>query len=69
MSSPRACSGDMYDSVPSVCPISVACCASRVSPVSMSAVAGDSPSFARPKSTIFTWPRSVTKMFADLMSR
>ncbi len=27
------------------------------------------PSFARPKSTIFTCPRSVMKMFAVLMSR
>ncbi len=54
-SSPRACSGDIYATVPTVEPVfvSFAC----------------SASFASPKSSIFTTPSFVMMMFAGLMSR
>ncbi len=63
--SPRACSGDMYATVPSVDPGRVRCAA-----VASSEPAASSPNtFARPKSRSFASPRSVTNTFAGFRSR
>ncbi len=58
---PRSCSGDMYGAVPVMMP---------VLDLSMSVEASTRPSnFARPKSSTFTVPRTVSMMFIGLMSR
>jgi hypothetical protein len=66
----RACSGDMYATVPSVLPGLVRCSGEtpKSSVTEISADAAVSV-FANPKSSIFTTPRLVMKMFAGLMSR
>ena len=64
---PSACSGDMYPSVPRTIPASVLCPVAWV--VSASVKSGTSLSLARPKSSTFTMPVSVTMMFVGLMSR
>ena len=68
-SSPRACSGDMYDTVPMVVPGEVT--SSRQVRVAIAPAADPArrPVLASPKSSSFASPRSVTKMFAGLMSR
>ena len=66
----RTCSGDIYDTVPSVLPGSVNSAArERVTSSAASAAAAPDVAFASPKSRIFGWPRVVRKMFAGLMSR
>ena len=55
---PRACSGGMYDGVPSEDPV----CVAPTSPAR-------SARRAMPKSSTFTTPSAVTRMFAGLMSR
>jgi len=70
--SPRACSGDMYDTVPIVVPGDVTSSTrdtvrSSSPPPPAPAVAAER--LARPKSSSFASPCSVTKMFAGLMSR
>ena len=63
----RACSGDIYATVPTVEPGLVKCASVRVA--SFSPLALDVVTLARPKSRILAWPRLVTKMLAGLMSR
>ena len=68
-SSPRACSGDMYATVPSVVPGLVSTSARpSASAVSVIPTLADA-AFARPKSRNFTRWRGCTKMFAGLISR
>ena len=55
ISAPRACSGAMYASLPLRMPVSVS--------VTLTAA------FAMPKSTSFTVPSKVTRMFCGLTSR
>ena len=64
----RTCSGDMYETVPTVVPASVS--SASVVRVACSApiAAGAGGVLASPKSRIFG-PRAVRKMFAGLMSR
>ena len=63
------CSGDMYDTVPTVLPGSVnSASAERVGSCEAPTAADPDIAFASPKSSIFG-PRSVRKMFAGLMSR
>jgi hypothetical protein len=69
-SNPRACSGDMYGTVPTAAP-GVVSCSSVGRPVFASARAGlgGGAAFARPKCRILACPRAVIKMFAGLLSR
>ena len=73
--SARACSGDMYASVPSATPGVVrefsggTVCASANGSDAPAALPSSKASLARPKSRIFVWLRCVTKMLAGLMSR
>ena len=64
---PSACSGDMYATVPTILPSSVA--GRIVSVASSSLPEVGSVSFARPKSRTFTSPCSFTMMFPGLRSR
>jgi hypothetical protein len=68
----RACSGDIYATVPSVEPGLVRCCSSVV-PVFAEAIwleeMAAGATLASPKSNILACPRLVTKMLAGLMSR
>ena len=73
---PRACSGDMYATVPTAVPGLVRC-SSGTSVVSVEAAEldpgvtdfGGAASFAKPKSRFFPCPRLVTNRFADLICR
>ena len=68
----RACSGDMYGTVPKVLPGLVSWLLSTPSVARGSALTVAlfaALTFARPKSRILGWPRSVTKLLAGLMSR
>ena len=60
----RACSGDMYCTVPSRTPAAV-----RAIPGSEVTLETAGVSFARPKSRIFTRPSLVTMRFSGLRSR
>ena len=68
---PRVCSGDMYATVPTAMPGLVRLAPSKVTPPDSvrPSLPGTAMIFARPKSRIFVWPRSVRKIFAGLMSR
>src|ERR1051325_7621846 len=71
-SPPRACSGDIYMIVPIAEPGEVNALVSALVSSNENEVLSPSCSFstfASPKSRIFTWPRSVMKIFAGLMSR
>ena len=69
-SSPRACSGDMYATVPRQGPDwSAARPQPWGTPKSRYRPAAEDVTLARPKSMILACPREVTKMFAGLISR
>ena len=74
-SSPRACSGDMYATVPSATPVLVKRSVSppmvgpAETPTPSTARRGLGTSLANPKSNTLACPRAVTKMFAGLRSR
>ena len=70
-SSPSACSGLMYATVPSAKPGDVRCSAltPAVTPADSMTLPRSDITLANPKSRILAWPRSVTKMLAGLMSR
>jgi hypothetical protein len=67
----RACSGDMYATVPSVLPglVRYPGSTSYVASVSDSEIPFARLTLANPKSKIFACPRFVTKIFPGLMSR
>jgi hypothetical protein len=69
-SSPRTCSGDMYEMVPIAVPSRVRCSGSLAVGIAERFTApAAGVSFARPKSKTLACPWSVTKMLAGLMSR
>ena len=68
-SSPRICSGDIYEGVPLMIPtIEVDSPGSRPESESPPAIPLGT-SFAKPKSSTFAFPRFVMKMFVGLISR
>ena len=73
-SSARACSGDMYATVPIARPgvvknSDVKAVASAVLPANSASCFGCTTCLARPKSRILPWLRSVIKIFTGLISR
>ena len=69
-SSPRTCSGDIYEVVPTVAPGPVNKSSSvTVGSCDAGTAASVGTTFANPKSIIFACSRSVIKLLAGLMSR
>ncbi len=61
---PRACSGLMYGTVPTIMPVAVS-----VTSMSAAGIPSRVPTSASPKSRIFTRPSLVTITFSGLKSR